>query len=45
MEDPYFEQEPSLPQLFDAIERKLDGMMEAFRYGPVDTSCFDHPLT
>lgn len=37
MEDFYSEREPSLSQLFDAIERKLDAMMGAFRY-----SQFDH---
>lgn len=34
MEDPHSEKEPSLSQLFDAIGRKLDEMMQAFRYTP-----------
>ena len=45
MEDFYSEQEPSLSQLFDAIERKLDAMMEAFRYSPFDRRRLDYTLT
>ena len=45
MEDFYSEQEPSLTQLFDAIERKLDEMMGAFRYFPFVRFRLDYPLT
>ena len=43
MEDLYSEHEPSLSQLFDAIERKLDEMMRTFRYG--STSRYNLRLT
>ena len=43
--DSYSEREPSLSQLFDAIERKLDEMMGAFRYHLSDHCCLDRTLT
>lgn len=42
-EDSYLEQEPSLSQLFDAIEGKLDEMMGAtVRYIPTNSCCSTH---
>lgn len=43
MENSYFEQEPSLSQLFDAIERKLDEiMMRTFRYSQAGRCHLSH---
>jgi hypothetical protein len=43
MKDAYSEQEQSLSQLFDAIERRLDEMMmQTFRYSPAGCCRFRH---
>ena len=43
--DSYSERKQSPSQLFDAIERKLDEMMGAFRYHLSDHCCLDRTLT